>query len=48
MTDKVQFTFWIDRGLREYLKDAAWDNRMSMSAYMAMLIKKDREEKEGE
>lgn len=45
MTSKVQFTFWIDPELRQYVNDAAWENRMSMSAYIAMLIKKDKEEK---
>lgn len=46
--EKVRFNMVIDKKIRDFVKDKAWENRMSATAYLVELVKKEMEkEKDG-
>lgn len=46
MSKAVLFNFSLSPELKDWLEEMAWKNRMSMAAYLKMLIENDRKEKE--
>lgn len=41
--EKVRFNMVIDKKIRDFVKDKAWENRMSATAYLVELVKKEME-----